>query len=188
MNLSLQLMFAFAKIGTFTFGGGYAMIGMIQKEIVETRKWVEKEEFLELLTLAQTSPGPIALNTAVFVGYKTQGFRGAVAALFGSIMPSFIIIMTVAIFFSTIRENPGVEAVLKGIRPAVIALIFAPSINLARNLGKVQMVVAGISAAILCYFGFSPIWLILVGAAVGVAYMLFTNKDMAATKKENPNT
>lgn len=184
MNLCLELMLSFAKIGTFTFGGGYAMIGMIQKEIVEKKQWVEKEEFLELLTLAQTSPGPIALNTAVFVGYKTLGFRGAISALLGSILPSFIIIMTVAIFFSTIRENPGVEAVLKGIRPAVIALIFAPSINLCRGLGKVQMGVAAVSAAILCYFGFSPIWLILVGAGVGIAYMLVSHRDMAPNKKD----
>ncbi|MFI3266210.1 MAG: chromate transporter [Rikenellaceae bacterium] len=185
MNISLKLMLTFAKIGSFTFGGGYAMVGMIQKEIVDRQGWIEKSEFLELLTLAQTAPGPIALNTSVFVGYKVNGYKGAVASVFGSVMPSFIIILIVALCFANMRENPIVEAVLKGIRPAVIALILAPSITLCKGLGKVQTITAIISAVALCYFKFSPIWLILVGAAIGVLYFKVLHRNMAKSKNEN---
>lgn len=179
MNIALNLMVTFAKIGTFTFGGGYAMVGMIQKEIVDKKGWIEREHFLELLTLAQTAPGPISLNTAVFVGYKVDGYRGAVASILGSIMPSFIIILVVAIFFRSIRDNEAVEAALMGIRPAVIALILAPSITLCKGLKKSQIAITILSAAALCYFGFSPIWLILMGAASGLLYALFMNKKQS---------
>ncbi len=182
MNTSLTLMTTFAKIGSFTFGGGYAMVGMIQKEVVEKQGWVEKDEFLELLTIAQTAPGPLAINTAAFVGYKINGYKGAFSAIFGSIIPSFIIIMVVAIFFNSIRENPTVNAVLTGIRPAVIALILAPSISLCKGLSKTQAVLAIVAAAALCYFGFSPAWLIVFGIVSGITYMLIGERFIKNNK------
>ncbi|MEE1103544.1 MAG: chromate transporter, partial [Alistipes sp.] len=106
MKQLAELFVSFFKIGLFTFGGGYAMIPIIQREVIDSRHWIEEREFLDLLTLAQSAPGPISLNTAVFVGYKMCGYKGALAALWGVILPSFLIILTVAIFFSQIRENP----------------------------------------------------------------------------------
>ena len=102
------IFWTFFKIGLFTFGGGYAMIPLIEREIIDRRGWIAKENFLELLTIAQSAPGPIALNTSVFVGYKTRGFKGATAAILGAITPSFFIILAVALFFTartTIRRS-----------------------------------------------------------------------------------
>ena len=117
---------SFLKIGMFTFGGGYAMLPLIERELITKRKWIEQKEFLDLLTLAQSVPGPIAVNTAVFVGYKVRGLRGAAAALLGTVTPSFVIILVIAIFFAGIRQNPVVDAAFKGMRPAVVALIIGP--------------------------------------------------------------
>ena len=126
---------SFLKIGMFTFGGGYAMLPLIERELITKRKWIEQKEFLDLLTLAQSVPGPIAVNTAVFVGYKVRGLRGAAAALLGTVTPSFVIILAIAIFFAGIRQNPVVDAAFKGMRPAVVALIIGPVLTLSRGPG-----------------------------------------------------
>ena len=125
---------SFLKIGMFTFGGGYAMLPLIERELITKRKWIEQKEFLDLLTLAQSVPGPIAVNTAVFVGYKVRGLRGAAAALLGTVTPSFVIILVIAIFFAGIRQNPVVDAAFKGMRPAVVALIIGPVLTLSRGM------------------------------------------------------
>ena len=105
----LRTIFAsFFKIGLFTFGGGYAMLPLIEQELIAKRGWIEHKEFLDLLTLAQSVPGPIAINTSVFVGYKMRGLKGAVAALLGSVLPSFVIILAIALLFADIRHNPVV--------------------------------------------------------------------------------
>ena len=123
---------SFLKIGMFTFGGGYAMLPLIERELITKRKWIEQKEFLDLLTLAQSVPGPIAVNTAVFVGYKVRGLRGAAAALLGTVTPSFVIILAIAIFFAGIRQNPVVDAAFKGMRPAVVALIASAALTILR--------------------------------------------------------
>lgn len=176
MTVAGELFLTFAKIGSFTFGGGYAMVPLIEREIIDRRKWIRKEEFLELLTLAQTAPGPIALNTSVFVGYKVDGYRGALCSTLGIVLPSFVVILLIAICFSAMRDNPTVEAVFKGIRPAVVALIVAPVINLSRGLGWRQVLLAAVSVLALWYFGFSPIYLIIVGAVVGIAYGFYRRR------------
>jgi chromate transport protein ChrA len=103
-----QLFISFLKIGAFTFGGGYAMVPLIEREVIDKRGWVEREDFLDLLTIAQSAPGPIALNTAVFVGYRIKGLKGAFASVAGIVLPSFVIILLVAIFFADIRQNTTV--------------------------------------------------------------------------------
>ena len=111
----LRTIFAsFFKIGLFTFGGGYAMLPLIEQELIAKRGWIEHKEFLDLLTLAQSVPGPIAINTSVFVGYKMRGLKGAVAALLGSVLPSFVIILAIALLFADIRHNPVVDAPGRG--------------------------------------------------------------------------
>ena len=99
MKTIWTLFWSFLKIGAFTFGGGYAMISLIEREVIERRRWIDCDEFLELLTLAQSVPGPISLNTSVFVGYKMKGYAGAIAAVAGAVLPSFIIIILIAIYF-----------------------------------------------------------------------------------------
>lgn len=133
----LNLFTTFAKIGAFTFGGGWAMISIIEREIVDKHKWLTRSEFLDLLAVAQSLPGILAVNISVVVGDKLRGLRGSMAAAAGTIMPCFLIILAIAIFLTpeTITENPTLTAIFKGIRPAVVALIVAPVITTARSAG-----------------------------------------------------
>lgn len=164
---------SFFKIGLFTFGGGYAMVPIIQREVIDRRGWVDRDEFVELLTLAQSAPGPIALNTSVFVGYKMRGYAGALAALLGVVVPAFTVILIVAIYFAQFRENIYVNAAFKGMRPAVVALIVAPVISLSKGMGAWKYLIAALTAAVVWYGGLSPIWLIVVAAVAGVLIELY---------------
>ena len=167
MRELLDIFWSFLKIGAFTFGGGYAMIPLIQHEVIHKRRWIEERDFLDLLTLAQTAPGPIALNTAVFVGYKRRGYLGALSAIMGVIVPSFLVILFVAIFFASIRDNAYVDAAFKGMRPAVVALIVAPIIGLTKGMRWWLVAVALAVALVVWYFGISPVWFLIAGAVVG---------------------
>lgn len=146
------------------------MIPIIQHEVITRRGWIEEREFVDLLTIAQTAPGPISLNTAVFVGYKCRGFWGALAAIFGVILPSFLVILTVAIFFSEIRDNRWVDAAFRGMRPAVVALIVAPIVGLARGMHWMLIAIAAATAVVVWHFAISPVWFLVVGAAVGLVW------------------
>jgi len=161
---------SFLKIGAFTFGGGYAMIPLIQAEMIERRGWLSREEFLNQLTLAQSIPGPIALNTAVFVGYKVGGVRGALASVAGVVLPSFCIILLIAVYFTDFRDNLYVDAAFKGMRPAVVALIMAPIFGLAKGLSWWKLLLAAVAAVAVWQLGVSPIWFIIAGAATGIIY------------------
>ncbi len=167
MRELLDIFWSFLKIGAFTFGGGYAMIPLIQHEVIHKRRWIEERDFLDLLTLAQTAPGPIALNTAVFVGYKRRGYLGALSAILGVIVPSFLVILVVAIFFASIRDNAYVDAAFKGMRPAVVALIVAPIIGLTKGMRWWLVAVALAVALVVWYLGISPVWFLIAGAVVG---------------------
>lgn len=111
-----QIFISFFKIGSFTLGGGYAMIPLIQQEVVDKKGWLKESEFVEMMAIAQSAPGPIALNTAIFVGYKARGIKGVIFSSLGTILPSFIVILLIAIIFTDFKNNPGVERVFKGIR------------------------------------------------------------------------
>ncbi len=126
-----KLFWSFLRIGAFTFGGGWAMISLIEREVVDNRQWIGREEFLDLLAVAQSLPGILAVNIAVAVGDRLRGMRGSVCAALGNILPSFLIILTVAIFLTPdlIKNNPVVAAIFQGIRPAVVALIVAPMVT-----------------------------------------------------------
>lgn len=168
MRELLEIARSFLKIGAFTFGGGYAMIPLIQHEVINKRKWLSEREFSDLLTLAQAAPGPISLNTAVFVGYKQRKYLGSLAAIFGVVIPSFVIILLVAMFFANVRHNHWVDAAFKGMRPAVVALIIAPIVGLTRGMRWWMIAVAMATALIVWYFGISPIWFLIGGAVVGL--------------------
>ena len=176
MRELLTMFGSFFKIGLFTFGGGYAMVPIIQREVIDRRGWVNRDEFVELLTLAQSAPGPIALNTSVFVGYKMRGYAGALAALLGVVVPAFTVILIVAIYFAQFRENVYVNAAFKGMRPAVVALIVSPIVSLSRGMGAWKYALAAAVALFVWWSGVSPIWLIIVAAGVGVAIELYNSR------------
>ena len=163
-----SILWSFLKIGAFTFGGGYAMIPLIQHEVINKRRWLSEREFSDLLTLAQAAPGPISLNTAVFVGYKQRKYMGALAAIVGVVIPSFVIILLVAIFFANIRHNHWVDAAFRGMRPAVVALIIAPIVGLTRGMRWWMVSVALATAVVVWHFGISPVWFLIGGAAIGL--------------------
>lgn len=170
MNRYFELFCSFLKIGVFTFGGGYAMIPIIQAEVITRKGWIKEQEFLDLLTLAQSAPGPISLNTAVFVGYKMYGYRGALSSLLGVVLPSFTILLLVAIFFSQIRENPIVDAAFRGMQPIVVAIMLAPILGFTKGMHWSMIAVAAAITLAIWYFGFSPIYLLIAGAAVGLLW------------------
>lgn len=176
MTMLFELFRSFFKIGLFTFGGGYAMIPLIQREVIDRKRWIRREEFLDLLTVAQSAPGPISLNTSVFVGYKMGGYAGAVAAILGVVVPSFTIILCIAMFFAGVRDNAVVDAAFKGMRPAVVALIVVPVISLARGMHPAMYVVIALSALAVWYAGVSPVYLIVAAAACGIAWELWIVK------------
>ena len=170
----LQLFTIFFKIGAFTVGGGYAMIPLIEAEIVTKKGWVTKEDFLDLLAIAQSAPGVFAVNIAIFIGYRLRGVRGCIVTALGAILPSFLIILCIALFFLRFKENPTVEAIFKGIRPAVVAWIAAPTFNLAKaaKINRYTIWIPIISALLIWLLGFSPIWIILLAGIGGYVWNL----------------
>jgi chromate transporter len=172
MKLYWQLFTIFFKIGAFTLGGGYAMIPLIEREIVVNKKWIDAKEFIDMLALAQSAPGVIAINTAIFVGYKIKGVKGSIVTSLGSALPSFIIILLVAMVFADIRENELVERIFKGIRPAVVALIAVAVWNMAKSANVTwKTAFIPIGAALLIWgLGVSPVFVILGTIIGGITY------------------
>ncbi|MCQ2208076.1 MAG: chromate transporter [Paludibacteraceae bacterium] len=171
-SLYWDLFYTFVKIGAFTLGGGYAMLAMVEKAVVEQRKWIEEKDFWDMITLVQTLPGVFAINTALYVGYRIKGMKAAIAAMLGAALPSFIIIILLATFFSNMWENEVVVAIFKGIRPCVVALILAPSIKMVKSVGiSLKMMWVPILAVIaVCVFYISPIYVIVVSALGGLLW------------------
>lgn len=174
-NVYLQLFATFFKIGGFTFGGGWAMIPLIEREVVERHKWVSREEFIDELAVAQSLPGVLAVNMSVLIGNKLKGLKGSIAAAMGTILPSFTIILLIAIFFTHIYDNPVVESVFRGIRPAVVALILVPVVTTARSarLNKYTFLIPIIVACAIYAGGLSPIVCIIGGAIGGYVYYMY---------------
>ena len=176
--LYLQLFWTYLKIGTFTIGGGYVMLAMIEHEIVERRRWIEQEEFLNMIALAQAAPGLIAVNSAIFIGWRIGGWRGVIATVLGAVLPSFFIILAIAMLFQDYKDYPAVEALFKGIRPAVVALIAAPLCKMAKS-SKITWPTAliPIAGALLIWLaGLSPIWIIFVTVLATLLYTYFKEK------------
>ena len=181
--LYLQLFWTYLKIGTFTIGGGYVMLSMIEREIVDCRGWISQEEFLNMIALAQAAPGLIAVNSAIFIGWRIGGWRGVIATVLGAVLPSFFIILAIAMVFQDYKDLPAVESIFKGIRPAVVALIAAPLVRMAKSAkitwGTAIIPIAG--ALLIWLGGLSPVWIILVTvvAALGYTYL----KERKSTKQ-----
>lgn len=171
-----KLFFIFAKIGLFTLGGGYAMLPLMEKELVGT--YLSKEDFLDVTAVAQSAPGIMAINVAILTGQRLYGVPGAVSAACGAALPSFIIILLIALFFRKFAENPVVVSVFKGIRPAVVALIMVPVFNLAKSAGvtfKTVWLCVAVALAV-WLLGISPVYIVLL-AVLGA--LLIDKKERA---------
>ena len=167
-----ELFYSFFKIGTFTIGGGYAMIPLMDQEIVDRRGWLSREEFLNQLALSQSMPGVLAVNMATGLGYRLRGLRGAFSAIAGNIVMPVLFIITLAMLFRHFRDNPFVERFFMGVRPAVVALIAAPVFRLAQS-AKVTWATCWIpilAALLIWLFDVSPILVILAAVVLGFVY------------------
>lgn len=171
-NIYIETFTTFFRIGMFTFGGGYAMIPLIEQEVVDRHKWVTKEEMIDLIAISQSCPGVFAINLSTFIGYRLRKTRGALCTSIGTALPSFLCILLIAMFFHQFEDNPVVAAIFRGIRPAVVALIAVPTFDLARsakiNIANCWIPVAG--ALAIWAFGVSPILIILIAAVGGYVY------------------
>ncbi|OJV38697.1 MAG: chromate transporter [Bacteroidales bacterium 36-12] len=178
MKLYWQLFSTFFRIGTFTIGGGYAMIPLIEKEVVERRNWIAAKEFIDMLAMAQSAPGVMAINTSIFVGYKLKGTKGSIIAALGCALPSFVIILLIASFFVDMRSNPTVNKIFKGIRPAVVALIAAPLWRMAKS-AKItyKTIIIPIAVVVLIWvFNIPPAYIVGISILSGLAYGTFRKK------------
>lgn len=157
-----QIFFVFAKIGAFTIGGGYAMMAIIENEVTK-RGWLSKEDFPDIMALAQSAPGILAVNISIFAGYKIRGTKGSIVATLGSITPSFFIILAIAMLFTGYQDNPTVVSIFKGIRPAVVALIAGPMVQMARRSNKKwwAWVLTAASLALVAFMKVSPIYILM---------------------------
>ncbi len=175
-----ELFLVFFKIGAFTFGGGYAMIPLIRREVVEKKVWLSDDEFMDMLAIAQSMPGPISLNTALFVGNKRLGFKGSLFSGAGIILPSFIVILLIAMVFTQFKENTIVERIFRGIRPAVVALIAAPLLGLGKSAGvNLKNLWIPLSVALSVWLlKISPVYVILVAVLLGTSHYLFVKKTL----------
>lgn len=176
---------SFFKIGAFTFGGGWAMISIIEREIVDKYHWIERDDFLDLLAIAQSLPGILAVNIATAVGDKLRGTKGSIIASFGTILPSFLIILAIAIFLTPdmIKNNRIISSVFMGIRPAVVALIIAPvltSAKAAKLTWKTVWIPLVVALLISIDQGFisNPILFIVLGGVGGFLLWWLPRKKM----------
>lgn len=178
MNSRRVLFQTFFHIGLFTIGGGYAMIPLIEAEVVDKKQWLSREELLDLMAVAQSCPGIFAVNIAIFIGYKTRGVSGAFASTLGCILPSFLIILAIALFFQQFQDNPWVARAFRGIRPCVVALIAAPTFKMARtaHINRYNIWIPVLSAFLIWSFGVSPIWVIATAGLCGFLYGKFINQ------------
>ena len=172
-----QIFMVFAKIGAFTIGGGYAMIPLIQAEM-SRRGWISDDELPDIVALSQSAPGVMAVNISIFAGHKLRGFKGSVAATLGSITPSFLIILAIAMFFTAFRDNPWVERAFKGIRPVVVALIAVPTVTMARKCCTTwwKWALAIGSLLLVAFLNVSPIYIILCVLVIGFTVTRFRIK------------
>ena len=172
-NLYLKLFISFFKIGAFTFGGGWAMIPLIEREVVDKQNWIKREDFVDALAIAQSLPGVLAVNISILIGNKLRGLKGCLTATLG-----------IAIWFVQTYDNPVVERIFKGIRPAVVALIVSPVFSTAKTARiNIKTVIIPIIVALSIWLGgVSPIWFVLLGAIGGI---LYCNHVIASSKQKS---
>jgi Chromate transport protein ChrA len=165
-----KLFWAFLKVGSFTFGGGYAMLPLIQKEAVEKQKWVSEEEIVDVFAISQSVPGVISINSAIFIGNKVAKIPGAVAAALGTILPAFLSIIVILIALLSFQNNIYVQKALSGIRAASVGLIFLAAVSLGKTILKKNMlgwIIALVSFTVICLFNINAAWAVVGGGFIG---------------------
>lgn len=183
MKKLLEIFTMFFKIGMFTIGGGYAMLPIIQKEVVDKKSWMNEEEFLDAISLTNSLPGPLATNAATFIGYRVSKVKGAVTAVIGAVLPSIIIILLIASFFKNAANYPIVQNIFNAIRPAVVALILYSVIKLAgtaKITKNLNWLVALIAFSAITFFNIHPIIVIICAALYGLVLYDYVYKALNA--------
>ncbi|MBU5483661.1 chromate transporter [Clostridium sp. MSJ-11] len=172
MNKVLSMFWSFFKIGAFTFGGGYAMIPLIQAEVVDNKKWIEKDDFLDILVIAQSFPGALAVNASIFIGYRIGGVVGAIMALLGTVLPSFTIIYFIAAFFMQFRNNYYVDLVFKGISAAVPMLVLIAVVSLSNSINRNYMnfIIVIVTVIAIAILNIHPVLVIVISGIYGYLY------------------
>ncbi len=181
-----KLFMAFFKIGFFTIGGGYAMLPLIQKEVVNVNGWLTEEEFLDAIAISQSSPGAVAVNISIFIGYRLGGILGAIVSTLGTTLPSIIIILVIAIFLYEYKDIAIVGKVFKGIRPAVVSMIASSVVLLGKALGFSvnNVILTVVSFVLIVFLDISPIVIILGGGLIsGIYYSKFKKNKSIDTKE-----
>ncbi|MGI6519148.1 MAG: chromate transporter [Bacillota bacterium] len=165
-----DMFWTFFRIGAFTIGGGYVMVPLIQKDVVDRKGWVAKDDFVDVLGVAQTAPGPIAVNTSVYIGYMLRGFAGAAVSVAGCIIPSIVIIMAIASVFDRISSLRVVQAAFAGIRPAVAVLIASAAVKLGKPVVRSggELAIAAAALVMVSFFNISPALVIVIAALAGL--------------------
>ena len=179
MRRMLTLFLTFLKIGAFTFGGGYAMIALLENEFVEKKGWLDRDEFLDMAAIAESTPGPVAVNSATYLGYKIGGVAGAALSTLAVCLPSFVIIYVISLFFDQFLSLKYVAYAFRGIQACVVYLIFSAGWKMLRGLEKSwfsRLIAAAVGGTMLvfslCAVRFSSIWFILLSGTAGVAVWL----------------
>lgn len=170
-----KLFLTFLKIGAFTFGGGYAMLPLIREAVVDKEKWLTDDGFLDMIGITQSIPGVLAVNSAVFLGYQLAGIPGALVSAVGAVLPSFLIILFIAVFLTRFSDNVIVNKAFTGVRSAVVALIAYAVIRLGRKTirGGFDRIIAGGALILAYFFGLNPVFVISAAAVVGLLYFYF---------------
>lgn len=168
-NVYLDIFLTFFKIGLFTFGGGYAMIGVMHKDIVEKKKWIDDETMLELITISEATPGPFAINGATYIGYHHKRFLGAFFATLGIVLPSFFVILLISLFLQAFNDNIYIQNALKGISAGVSVLIFNALFKLSKKvkMGYIHVILLIAAFSVAFFTNFSIILLLLITALFG---------------------
>ncbi len=178
----LPLFLTFLKIGAFTFGGGYAMIPLIQKEVTENHQWLSDEDILNIVAIAESTPGPIAINSATFVGYMTCGVLGSVLATLGVVLPAFLVISLISLLLRNINDIQAVQYAFMGIRAGVLALVVKALISMYKQCPKnaVAYIIAGLAFAVTLLTDISILYVIIACAVIGLAASMMMKKKEAA--------
>lgn len=182
-----DIFFTFFKIGCFTFGGGFAMIPLIEREVVIKKQWVKQEEVIDVFAVSQSIPGAIGINSSTFIGYKIAGYKGAISATLGIILPSFIIITLIAAFFSRFQDYPIVKNAFLGVRASVVALIAMAVIKIGKAAirDNLTAVIAIVTILLVIVLDVHAIYVIILGSLTGViTYKLFPDRVQKIMKKE----
>ena len=179
-NRIIEIFILFFKIGAFTIGGGYAMLSLIEDEIVNKKKWLDHEEFLDGMAIAQSTPGVLAVNISLITGYKIAGFLGMFAGMLGAVLPSFFIVLFLSQILFAYGNHPIVVAIFNGVKPAITALILISDYRIGKsaNINRYNFILPIIVAILIRYFGVSPIIIIIATMILGnIFYMLKERKE-----------